>query len=328
LVHLISPVALYICLVIGAVGVCVALPRRGLNPQAIGGLVAGAAGGLVILLLTITAVQAGEGLPNPYFYIFSVIALAASLRVVTHPKPVYAALYFILTILSSAGLYLILSAEFMAFALVIVYAGAILITYLFVIMLATQAPVEEEVERLADYDRVAREPIPATIAGFALLGVLTTVLFGGASTLEGPTQEAIDAREIDPDRVLTVLPGKVDRELRAARVPEETPGALEGGRLLAPDERVVSYDTKTRTATVIDGNFDTRTVQWTEDALSAGNVDDVGYTLLVEHPGSIEIAGIILLMAMLGAVVLARKKVEMEEEAKAAQEHMLGSGAS
>jgi hypothetical protein len=50
----------------------------------------------------------------------------------------------------------------MAFALIIIYAGAILITYLFVIMLATQAADEERVEdRLSGYDAVAREPIAA-----------------------------------------------------------------------------------------------------------------------------------------------------------------------
>jgi len=323
--HLISPLVLYACLVMGAVGVCIALPRRGLNPQVIGGLVAAGGGGLVILLLTIRALRAGEGPPNIYFYIFSIIALGASLRVITHPKPVYAALYFILTIIASAGMYLLLSAEFMAFALVIVYAGAILITYLFVIMLATQAPDEEELERLAEYDRVSREPIAATLAGFAMLAALTTVLFGGTSSLPAPSAEALE----DPNAVLAVLPGKVDRVLREARVPEDWPGALEGGRLIAPEENVASYDTKSRTAVVIDSETkEHREISWPAGTLVAGNVDDVAYTLLVRHPGSIEIAGIILLMAMLGAVVLARKKVEIEEREKARQAGLLGEGSA
>ncbi len=52
--------------------------------------------------------------------------------------------------------------------------------------------------------------------------------------------------------------------------------------------------------------------------LDVYNVEGVAFTLLNDHPGSIEIAGVILLMAMLGAVVLARKKVEMDERALAA----------
>ena len=63
-----------------------------------------------------------------------------AIRVVTHPKPVYSALYFVLTVFASAGLFVLLWAEFMAAALVLIYAGAILVTYVFVIMLAAEAP--------------------------------------------------------------------------------------------------------------------------------------------------------------------------------------------
>ena len=55
------------------------------------------------------------------------------------------------------------------------------------------------------------------------------------------------------------------------------------------------------------------------------NIEGVGFTLLKDHPGSIEVAGVVLLMAMLGAVVLAQKKVELDERAKlAAQNRSLG----
>jgi len=171
---ILNPFLLYGLIALGAIGVCIALPRRKGGPQIFGALIAAAAGGLAVAFLTL---KAGKDFPNVYFYIFSGVALGAALRVITHPRPVYAALYFILTIIATAGLFLILSAEFMAFALVIVYAGAILITYLFVIMLATQAPEEDHIEVLTDYDASAREPIAATVVGFLLLAVLTTLLF-------------------------------------------------------------------------------------------------------------------------------------------------------
>ena len=82
---------------------------------------------------------------------------------ITHHRPVFAALYFVLVVLSSAGLFLMLEAEFMAFALIIVYAGAILITYVFVIMLAQQAPVPGEEARQAEYDVIPREPAAAVV---------------------------------------------------------------------------------------------------------------------------------------------------------------------
>ncbi len=157
-------------------GVILALPRRGTSPQVLGGLITAVGIGGIFLAVSLKAI---DHLPNPNFYIFSFIALGAALRVISHPRPVYAALYFILAILASSGLYVLLAAEFLAFALVIVYAGAILITYLFVIMLATESPTAEAPEALADYDKYSREPVFATLAGFVLVAALTTIIARG-----------------------------------------------------------------------------------------------------------------------------------------------------
>ncbi|MFG0313482.1 MAG: NADH-quinone oxidoreductase subunit J, partial [Phycisphaerales bacterium] len=248
-------------------------------------------------------------------YLFGVIALGASLRVITHPRPIYSALYFILSILATAGLYVILSAEFMAFALIIIYAGAILITYLFVIMLATQAPTADREEFLEAYDIESREPITASIAGFALLAVLTTMLFTGAGSLR-PGQFATD----DTD-VMASMPKRVVKVLDQA-------GVMEPDEIVVEENGHARIDLETRTALVIDDQGNTRTVHWEADVLSPTNTEQVGYSLLKDHPGAIEIAGVILLMAMLGAVVLARKKVEMDDEAKAVQVgHLSSKGA-
>ncbi|MEN0020266.1 MAG: hypothetical protein AAF747_05225, partial [Planctomycetota bacterium] len=84
---LINPYLFYIGLAIIALGVAIAMPRRRVNPQLIGGLVAG--GGVGLLLLGML-VQAPEALPNVHFYIFGIVALAGALRMITHPRPVYA----------------------------------------------------------------------------------------------------------------------------------------------------------------------------------------------------------------------------------------------
>ncbi len=309
---LIHPVILYAAVALGALGVCMALPRRGINPQIIGALIAAGAAGLVILFLSIKAINLGEGLPNPFFYIFSIIALGASLRVITHPRPVYAALFFILTIIASAGLYLILAAEFMAFALIIVYAGAILITYLFVIMLATQAPSEEEADALTGYDSTSREPIAATFAGFVLLAVLTSMLFQGANELPPPGDQATS------EALLAELPGKVERELKRAHL-------MPIGSVIATDERgealieIYADGEGEGTGSV---TLELASGEMREVPLPAGlgvsNVERIGMNLLADYPGLIEIAGIILLMAMLGAIVLARRKTMADDEDKAA----------
>ena len=58
-----------------------------------------------------------------------------------------------LVVLSSAGLFLTLSAEFIAFAMVIIYGGAILVTYMFVIMLASQSSPSGDLNEQPEYDR-------------------------------------------------------------------------------------------------------------------------------------------------------------------------------
>ena len=303
--HLINPFLLFIGLAIGGLGVCMALPRRRLNPQVLGAIVGGLGIGLVLLGL---GLEHPDALPNIHFYIFGVIAAGSALRVVTHPRPVYAALFFILTILSSCGLYLILSAEFMAFALVIVYAGAILITYLFVIMLATQAPSEEELDMLADYDVESRSPVVATLAGFVLLASLTTMAFQGAESLAIPAEPRVNA-------TLASMPNKITPDRVAASL--QRAGELEEG------ETVTGVDPESSTVSLA-GPAGAREVALPGE-LAVGNVEGVGFDLLNEHPGSIEIAGVILLMAMLGATVLSRKQVEFEEEAKRRQAEALAA---
>lgn len=154
-----------------------------------------------------------SGAATFYFWAFSAVALVSAVRVVTHPRPVYAALYFVLTVFASAGLFVLTGAEFMAAALVIIYAGAILVTYVFVIMLASQAGdgaghhdaagTATDSTRPADYDRDSREPAVAAALGFTLMGVLLFVVFdraAGPRPVPIPTEITISVRA-DPAAV-------------------------------------------------------------------------------------------------------------------------------
>ncbi len=312
---IISPIALYLICVLGAVGIGAALPPRNKASEIVGGLLLAAAVGFGILILALNASETG-GLPNFFFYPFAILALGASARMITHPRPVYSALYFILTIIASCGMYLLLSAEFMAFALVIIYAGAILITYLFVIMLATQAPSSASEAFIDETDAVAREPILAAGIGFVLLAILTTAMFRGIGDLPAPADETLAQ-----DSVLLNLPTKVERLLEREGLITETE------RLVRNDDGTAAIDVVTRTITLENTDLGTTRVleadQWPE-SLTAGNLDRLGYNLMHDHPMTIEIAGIILLMAMLGATVLARKHIELEDDLKAAQARKLG----
>jgi NADH-quinone oxidoreductase subunit J len=73
--------------------------------------------------------------PEFVFWAFSAILVFASLRVITSRNPVHAALWLVLAFCTSAGLWVQLEAEFLAITLVLVYVGAVMVLFLFVVMM-------------------------------------------------------------------------------------------------------------------------------------------------------------------------------------------------
>ena len=69
------------------------------------------------------------------FYFLAVIMVVAALRVITARNPVHAALFLVLTFFNAGGLWLLLQAEFLAITLVMVYVGAVMVLFLFVVMM-------------------------------------------------------------------------------------------------------------------------------------------------------------------------------------------------
>src|SRR5438093_6366812 len=69
------------------------------------------------------------------FYVFSAVLLFASFRVITARSPVYAALYLVLAFFSAACVWMLLRAEFLAISLVLVYLGAVMVLFCFVVMM-------------------------------------------------------------------------------------------------------------------------------------------------------------------------------------------------
>ena len=70
-----------------------------------------------------------------FFYLFSVVLLFAAFRVITARNPVHAVLYLILAFSQAAAVWLLLKAKFLAIALVLVYLGAVMVLFLFVVMM-------------------------------------------------------------------------------------------------------------------------------------------------------------------------------------------------
>jgi len=69
------------------------------------------------------------------FYVFAALTVFAALRVITARNPVHAALFLVMAFFSMAGIWILLEAEFLAITLVLVYVGAVMVLFLFVVMM-------------------------------------------------------------------------------------------------------------------------------------------------------------------------------------------------
>jgi NADH:ubiquinone oxidoreductase subunit 6 (subunit J) len=164
--------SLVVTLFTGAAAVWLLLPRPRPYPWFYGA----ACGALALLLAAVLVVPAAGLTPEVVlFYAFSAVAILSGALLVTQHNPARAALSFALVVLSTCGLFLLLAAPFLMAATIIIYAGAIIVTFLFVLMLAQQSG-------RSDADVRSREPLLATLSGFLLLGALVYVIhasFGG-----------------------------------------------------------------------------------------------------------------------------------------------------
>jgi NADH-quinone oxidoreductase subunit J len=229
----------YAAALLGALGLYLAMPRAGRSRRAVAAIFGvGAVAGLLAALAGGAEANATRG---AYFYVLTFLTIGGAVRVVTHVKPVYSALYFVLVVLATAGLAVLAGAEFLAAAIVIIYAGAILVTYVFVIMLAQQSPAAEGLSPSIHYDLNAREPLLAVLAGFVLLATLAGVIGGRAV----PAAPAVGSNAAD-------------------------------------------------------------------------NTTAVGLELLTRFAVSVELAGVLLLVAMVGALAIARKPIPADAMARPA----------
>lgn len=123
---------------------------------------------------------------NAMFWALTALTIAAGIGTISSRNPVYCAVWFAMTLLGTAGLMLLNGAQFLGVVTVAVYAGAILVTFLFVLMLAQPSGH-------AFYDRITWEPVLSSLAGAALAGVLLTIVLVAAdSTVPPASNEIVD----------------------------------------------------------------------------------------------------------------------------------------
>ena len=168
------------------------------------------------------------------FYVLSGLAVGASALVIGQRNPMYSVLLLIVSFAALAGLYITLDAPFVAMAQMIIYAGAIMVLFLFVVMLLNAAQ-----EDAAEWDRMH----PLRRGGFARVGVVLAVLLVA--------------------------------ELGWALAKVVSLGSPVGGRA---------------------------------DGALIGSVREMGRVLFTQYSFAFEATSVLILVAMVGAVVLARRE--------------------
>ena len=105
------------------------------------------------------------------FYVFAAILLFAALRVITARNPVHAALFLVLAFGTAAALWMLLEAEFLAIALILVYVGAVMVLFLFVVMM-----LDINIDRLREgyWDYL----VPGLVVAGIMVAEMTVVLAG------------------------------------------------------------------------------------------------------------------------------------------------------
>ena len=122
--------------------------------------------------------------PQILFYVLASVALLSGLMVITRRNPVHCALFLVGVFICVAGVYVLLGAEFLAAVQLLVYAGGIMVLFLFVIMLV-------KLDRMPRRGRTRFMVIAGILLAVALAGLLGSLLYkGGEGGVTGPAPQA------------------------------------------------------------------------------------------------------------------------------------------
>jgi NADH-quinone oxidoreductase subunit J len=240
--------AMSMALIFGFLAVYWLLPRPRAMQHTLGGMAAALALGLLLASMVRAEVVDAEAV---LFYIFALLTLLSGGSLITQKDPVRGALSFALTVLGTCGLFLLQGAPFLMAATTIIYAGAIIVTFIFVIMLAHQ-------HGPSNADSRSREPFLATLAGFLLL----TALLVATSAIVNPRY---------------VTEGADPFAFHRYGVSEYS--QIKGASLELP-------------------------------GLPAENVAYLGRMLFTDYLLAVEMAGLLLLTATIGAILVATRRAE------------------
>jgi NADH-quinone oxidoreductase subunit J len=125
--------------------------------------------------------------PAILFFIFGIVLIGAALGVILSRNPVYSALLLVLCFFNSAVIWIMLDAEFLGIVLVLVYVGAVMVLFLFVVMM-----LDVNLEQLRS-DFVGYWPLTVAVAGFVVFAILNVIVakhLGGVALKTAPALAA------------------------------------------------------------------------------------------------------------------------------------------
>jgi NADH-quinone oxidoreductase subunit J len=121
--------------------------------------------------------------PTILFFIFAAVLIGAAMGVILSRNPVYSALLLVLCFFNSAVIWILLDAEFLGIVLVLVYVGAVMVLFLFVVMM-----IDVNLEQLRR-EFVGYWPLTVAVAGFVVFAILNVIVvkhLGGAALMTAP----------------------------------------------------------------------------------------------------------------------------------------------
>lgn len=235
-------------IMLGAIGLWLLLAGRTSTLRGMGKLL----GGISLLMLATTLRMAGDWPMQIVFWFLAGVTLVGAAAAITAQNPVYTAIWFAVSLLGTAGLFLFQGAQFLGVATVVVYAGAIVVTFLFVLMLA-------QPEGRAPYDRIswASFAVPAALVGAAavIAMVLTSLDSLKAADEVSPTPSIaasqqhmaelgghlfayhLVAIEVVGTLLLVALVGAIAIVIQGRKSPTNSPGGRARGPNASPRPR-------------------------------------------------------------------------------------------
>lgn len=222
-------------LVAGAIGLWLLLPSRLVASGWLGGSLLALSGALFAFDLP----RLGPQLDQVVFWLLAAVTLGGGVAMIVCQSPVYSAICFALSLIGTAGLFFYNGAEFLGVATIVVYAGAIVVTFLFVIMLA-------QPEGHSRYDRLTWGGAPKVL-GVVAAGMLVGILLSLTERMKSEADHAPSAEAV----------AEAQMHLHA-----------------------------------------------TDGVLAEKRMANLGRTLWTEHLISIELAGTLLLVALVGGIAI------------------------